>query len=90
MPTKTFKLALCSTNHNSFGLKHTVWVAKDGEAFEAHPSAFGSDPVLPEQVGERTVDLPLNREGHTVLPRRWEMTGFISNAPAEVINTLWP
>lgn len=90
MSTKTFKLALCSTNHNSFGLRHTVWVAEDGEAFEAHPSAFGSDPVLPEEVGKRTMEVRLDKDGNTVLPHRWEMMALIADAPQEVINILWP
>ena len=86
---KVFKLAACSTNTNSFGLKHTVWVAQDGEAFEAHPSAYGSDPVLSEEVGKRTISLPVNKEGKTILSHRWEMTEFLPKAPQSIINTVW-
>lgn len=85
---KEFRIVRLSTNTNSFGLHHAVLVARDGQAFEAHPSKFG--------LGDKTqgsvvnVRCKINDVGQPDLSSiGWEMCYFLPDAPQAVANEIW-
>lgn len=85
---KEFRAAIRSQNTNAFGLRHVVFVAKDGTAFEAYPSAYSGDGDIEEG---HTVNVPIN--GNTGKPilsgLNWEMCNHMPKAPQEAIDLVW-
>jgi len=87
MLRKEFKVAILSTNTNSFGLRHAILIARDGEAFEAYPSAYGSNPVHQGQVVSVKCD---EKYGQAILSTTgWEMCRATEDAPPEVVAEVW-
>ena len=85
---KEFRIARLSINANSFGLHHAVLVARDGQAFEAHPSKFGLGDKTQGSVVK--VRCKVNDVGEPDLSSLgWEMCYFLPDAPQAGANERW-
>lgn len=84
-----FKVAILSTNTNSFGLRHAICIARNGDAFEAYPSAYGSNP--PKQGDIVNVEAVTESWGYdyNLSSTGWEMGRVIEDAPPEVVDEVW-
>ncbi len=84
--TKQFKVALLSTNTNSFGLQHCVLVAKDGDAIEAYPSKYGSNPPKKGDI----INVRVDANGYSVPSSTgWEMARHTADAEQGVVDIIW-
>ena len=82
---KSFKVVAVSTNHNSFGLRGVVLVARDGQAFEIgsndlHLPRQGDVLGVPTEPG---LGLDWGRLGFEI-PRELDPP-----APPEVVRRVW-
>lgn len=85
-----FKVAILSTNTNSFGLRRAILFAKNGHAFEAFPSAYGSNEVSQGDVVQ--VRVSVREDGsHKVdySSLGWEMCTRLRNASRPMIADVW-
>jgi hypothetical protein len=87
MKTKLFLLVTVSSNTNSFGLRNHVFLARDGQAFEAaradgdyHRRQFEKGKQYPFTVGDGD-DILLG-----LVYDRFEIPHILPKAPASVIN----
>jgi hypothetical protein len=88
MDTKRFKVAARSANRNSFGLRGSLLIASDGEAWEVGFS-YNNEPGV---LGD-TIDVPVVDDGETTSVTWARVGGEIPRrlppAPASVIRELW-
>ncbi len=80
MNTKTFAVAARSTNTNSFGLRGFIFVADDGEAWEA-ASGFKD-----HRVGDRVTVPVVNGEADFV---GYECQRPFLKAPPDAVQAIW-
>ena len=80
MNTKTFAVAARSTNINRFGLRGFVFVADDGEAWEA-ASGFSD-----HRDGDRVIVPVVNGETDFV---GYECQRPLTTAPRDVVQAVW-
>jgi hypothetical protein len=80
MNTKTFAVAARSTNTNRFGLRGFVFVADDGEAWEA-ASGFND-----HREGDRVSVPVVNGEADFV---GYECQRPLTKAPPDVVQAVW-
>ncbi len=80
MKTKTFAVAARSTNTNSFGLRGFIFVADDGDAWEA-ASGFKD-----HRVGDRVTIPVVNGEADFV---GYECQRPFLKAPPDVVQAIW-
>ncbi len=81
---KEFKVICISSNHNSFGLKGFIAVARDGMVFEAAANYLN----IPKagQVVKVTVD---NAGNVFTAAHEWEIPKQLPDCPPDILKKIW-
>lgn len=86
-PTEQFKVLMVSENHNSFGLRQCVMIAKDGTAFKA----CANDLNIPKK-GD-TLEVPVTvgkfKTNYNFSALSFEIPERMEDAPKGVIKEVW-
>lgn len=82
--SKQFKVVAVSSNLNSFGLRGHIFIAKDGEAWQAAASS------LSELKKGKVVRVTLDRNDRPEFGYLgFEIPERLPNAPKKVVNEVW-
>lgn len=89
---KLFKVAALSSNHNSFGLRQSILVARDGYAVSALRSIAQEDQWTVGQI----IGVPMLAEDGIEWPDHaslafmsCEIVEQMSKAPSKLVNHIW-